>query len=248
MAALETRHLAELRFVEVTRALRALSAAYVERRGSLGEGRALDGAGKRAAFALFYAPLHFLLVHAIVHQLPEALESVQATQSPDSIVDLGCGTGAAGAAWALAYGARPSVIGLDRHPWAVQEATWTRQQFGLRGQSRVGDVARASWPRADAYLAAFTLNELAAEGREATLTRLLEQASRGARVLIVEPLAKSVTPWWRQAADRVVAAGGRSDEWRFSIPLPSVVEKLDRAAGLRHREVTGRSLWIGKAC
>src|SRR5438477_258532 len=52
MAALEARHLAQLTFSEVSRALRALSSTYVERRQKLAAGAALSGAGKRAAFAL----------------------------------------------------------------------------------------------------------------------------------------------------------------------------------------------------
>ena len=42
----------------------------------------------------------------------------------------------------------------------------------------------------------------------------------------------------------VEAAGGRADEWRFRLALPPIVAKLDRAAGLNHREITGRSLWL----
>ncbi len=49
ISALPQRHLAEFEFPEVTRALRALSSAYVERRGALARGAALDTAGKRAA-------------------------------------------------------------------------------------------------------------------------------------------------------------------------------------------------------
>ena len=30
----------------------------------------------------------------------------------------------------------------------------------------------------------------------------------------------------------------------YKQPLPAIVEKLDRAAGLDHREITGRSLWL----
>src|SRR5215471_11041261 len=93
LAALEARHLADLTFPEVSRSLRALSATYVERRDRLREGAALAGAGKRAAFALFYGPIHYLLIERIVRQLPGA--TVGAAQ----LVDLGCGTGAAGAAW-----------------------------------------------------------------------------------------------------------------------------------------------------
>src|SRR5687768_14544283 len=114
MSALEARHLANLRVAEVTRALRALSSAYVERRHAVARGATLDSHGKRAAFALFYAPLHFLVTRHVV----EALGAGGAR--PSSIVDLGCGTGAAGAAWALAAGG-VAVTGIDRHPWAVEE-------------------------------------------------------------------------------------------------------------------------------
>ena len=49
---LEARHLQELTFPEVRRALQALSALYVGGRGKLADGAALEGRGKRAAFAL----------------------------------------------------------------------------------------------------------------------------------------------------------------------------------------------------
>jgi hypothetical protein len=52
MADLEARHLADLEFREVSKALRALSSTYVERRDRLAAGAALGTAGKRAAFAL----------------------------------------------------------------------------------------------------------------------------------------------------------------------------------------------------
>src|SRR4249920_2011054 len=113
MCRLEERHLANLTFSEVSRALRALSATYVERRRRLGEGAALSGAGKRAAFALFYGPLHFLLVRHIAASLPAAARRA----SP--VVDLGCGTGAAGAGWASACETPPDLVGIDRHPWAA---------------------------------------------------------------------------------------------------------------------------------
>src|SRR5215218_8343222 len=105
IAGLEARHLADLTFPEVSRALRALSSAYVERRERLAQGAALSGAGKRAAFALFYAPLHFLLIDHVVRALPGAL------QPGATLVDLGCGTGASGAAWATACVKPPRVIG-----------------------------------------------------------------------------------------------------------------------------------------
>ncbi len=237
--ALEARHLADLTFSEVSRALRALSSTYVERRRRLTEGAALSGAGKRAAFALFYAPLHYLLVRAIVRALPEA------TLASPTLVDLGCGTGASGAAWAHACSRRPRVVGIDRHPWVLGEAARTYRTFGLAARTRQDDVVSAILPKGPALmLAAFTLNELQDAPRAALLQRLAERASKGDRVLIVEPVAGSVAPWWNKWSDIFVEAGGGKAEWRIRVELPAIVAKLDRAAGLDHRELTGRSLWL----
>jgi trans-aconitate methyltransferase len=211
----------------------------VERRQKLARGAALSGAGKRAAFALFYGPLHHLLVRHIAVNLPGATRSV----SP--LLDLGCGTGASGAAWASACVPLPRVIGIDRHPWALAEAAETYRVFGISATVRQGDAATATLPKPPtAILAAFTLNELAESAREALLPRLLERARQRDRILIVEPLAGFVAPWWHKWRAAFEAAGGRADEWRLRAELPPIVEKLDRAAGLNHREITGRSLWL----
>lgn len=241
IATLEQRHLADLQFAEVTRALRALSSTYVERRGGLREGAALSGAGKRAAFALFYGPLHFLLLRAIAAALPGAA----AVTGP--LVDLGCGTAAAGAGWAMACARPPAIIGVDRHPWAVAEANATYRVLELRGRAMSGDIGRDPLPKGRAYLAAFALNELTDEARRQLLERLYDRATHGDSVLIVEPLAKGVSPWWSRDMAPLVEAGGRTDEWRVVAPLPPIVAKLDRAAGLRHQAITGRSLWIAGA-
>jgi hypothetical protein len=234
---LEAIHLADLTFAEVARALRALSSTYVERRGRLNEGAALSGAGKRAAFALFYGPLHFLLIHHIVADL-------NATADPSTLVDLGCGTGAAGAAWATACVRAPRLLGIDRHPWAVEAAARTYRCFGLTARTWLGDLAHARWPTPAAAVAAFALNELSESSRSKVVRRLVERGRRGESVLIVEPLAGFVAPWWKETAREIEAAGGRADEWRIRVELPEIVARLDRAAGLDHREITGRSLWI----
>src|SRR5688572_17792234 len=92
LEALETRHLADLQFAEVTRALRALSVRYVQRRDRLSERGAFDSAGKRAAYALYYSPLHFMTVGLVVDALNVA------RRPRKTVLDLGCGAGAAGAA------------------------------------------------------------------------------------------------------------------------------------------------------
>jgi len=236
LAELEARHFADLTFPEVSRALRALSSAYVERRATLGSGTALSGAGKRAAFALFYAPLHFLLMRHIVRELPHA------TKIAGPLVDLGCGTGASSAAWATLCGHAPEIIATDRHPWAAEEAKRTYRAFGLRARVRMDDLERAPIPSGSTVLLAFTVNELAPDQRQRLLTRLAGHAEQGGRVLVVEPLARFVAPWWSEWQAVIETAGGRADEWRLRAPLPPLVQKLDRAAGLNHREITGRSL------
>jgi hypothetical protein len=238
--ALEARHLANLRVPEVTRALRALSSAYVERRQALARGAALDSAGKRAAFALVYAPIHFLVASHVVRALGAPV--------PRAIVDLGCGSGAAGAAWALEASPPARVTGLDRHPWAVAEARWTYRQLGIDGHARQGDAARFRAPRPDTgIVAAYVLNELADAPRETLLDVLVEAARRGSPVLILEPIARGVAPWWTAASRRIEEAGGRADEWTLDPALPSVVATLSRAAGLDHRQVKARSMFIARS-
>jgi len=240
IAALEQRHLAELTFSEVSGALRAVSSAYVERGAKLTRGAALSGAGKRAAVALFYAPLHYLIVRRIVETIPAA------TAGCRILVDLGCGTGAAGAGWAAACARAPLITGIDRNPWALAEAAWTYRGFGFESRVRRHDLATAPLPKGPALVvAAFAINELRDDARAALLPRLLERGRRGSRVLIVEPVARSAAPWWEPWCDAFLAAGGRADEWRFRTELPPIVAKLDRAARLDHRELTARSIWSG---
>jgi Methyltransferase domain len=240
IADLEARYLADLKFSEVSGALRAVSSAYVERRAKLARGAALSGAGKRAAFALFYAPIHYLIVRRIVEAIPAASPGCRA------LVDLGCGTGAAGAAWAAACAPCPRISGIDRNPWALAEARRTYRTFGLVSHVARGDFATAALPKTPAcVLAAFAVNELSDESRAALLPRLVERARRGDRVLIVEPLARFVAPWWERWCDAFVTAGGNTDEWRFRAELPPLVAKLDCAAGLDHRELTARTIRCG---
>jgi Methyltransferase domain len=239
LEAAEARYLSDLTFSELTRALRALSVRYVERRDTLAAGEALATAGKRAAFALFYGPLHLLTVQAIVRAL-DAGESPRKT-----LVDLGCGTGAAGAAWALHSGAR--IDASDVNPWALAEAQWTFHTLGLRATTRRIGIERVSWPRARAdVLAAFVLNELPSATRDLLmLPRVIEAIRHGHRVLIVEPIARRAVPWWPVWAEAIAAEGGRADEWRVRVDLPDIVRRLDRAAGLKHSELTARSLAAG---
>jgi hypothetical protein len=239
MRDLEGRHLADLRFAEVSRALKALSSTYVERRHGIQDGAALAGAGKRAAFALFYGPLHYLTIREVVRRLGAGAVGRR------TLVDLGCGTGASGAAWAGEAATLSPVVAIDRHPWAIAEAARTYRLFNVPIRTRQADLSAAGWPEtAAAFLAAFAVNELPEAARTRLLGRLVDRAGRGDAVMIVEPLARSAAPWWREWEKALTGAGGRADEWRFRADLPEVVARLDRAAGLDHRELTARTLWV----
>jgi predicted RNA methylase len=236
--ALERRHLADLTFSEVRRSVQTLSSIYIERRDRLKTGAALSGAGKRAAFALFFTPLHFLLVREIVRALNASIPR----RTP--LLDLGCGTGPAGAAWALEMGRSTIVQGIDVNSWALEECRWNYKHLGIQGATRKVDLKRFRLPAGTAVVAAFTINELEAEKRAQFLCEFLDIHRAGLPVLVVEPIARKLTGWWNDWTTKIVSAGGRADEWRFQVTLPEHLALMDRAAGLDHREITGRSLWF----
>jgi SAM-dependent methyltransferase len=236
LAELESRHLADLRFSEVTRALRALSSAYVERRETaLADHKALDGAGKRAAFALYYGPIHFLLVRHILGELG-------AVPGSGTVIDLGCGTGVAGAAVATAAAPPLPVLGIDTHPWTLEEARFTYKAFGLRADVRRGHAARTRFPAGTAFIvAAFVVNELKDDERRALMGHLRDAKKP---TLIIEPISQRISPWWNEWAAEFQQMGGRADEWRARVDAPPIVKRLAKAAGLRPEVLTARSLFL----
>lgn len=242
--ALRHRHLQELTFSEVRRALQALSSLYVQRRNKLTPHSAAGSTGKRAAFALFYGPLHFLLMQHITAALALGNRPLK------HLFEIGCGTATPAAAWALSVNPKAIITGYDLNPWAVQEARWTLQTLKLTAHIHAKDITRLSMDRlaADhphsAILAAFVINELNDAQREKYLAQLMAAKKHGAQILIVEPIAKTISPWWDQWADTFIKAGGRADAWRFRVTLPPFLRDMDKAAGLNHRELKAKSLYV----
>lgn len=245
---LRARHASALSTPELTRAIRALSARYVESRAQLPDRSPLDSAGKRAAFAIFYAPLHFLTVRAIVRALDVSRTAVS------SIVDLGCGTGVASAAWALQSRTPTSISGVDSSGWALTEASWTWRRLGLSGRTRRGDLVdgldraseatRRSSRSSGAIILGWSVNELDAGARARALAGIERAASLGHTIFVVEPIARRVSPWWDEWAAACARLGGRSDDWTFDEPLPASLAELNDAAGFGPRALSARSLWI----
>jgi hypothetical protein len=252
LKAVQSRHVQTMDRPAFLKAVRALSARYVERRNLLSERSAIDSAGKRAAFAGFFAPLHFLATDFIV-------QAMALNEAPiDSIVDLGCGTGAAGAAWAVLLPNPPRLTGVDIHPWAVSETNWSWRTLGLHGRARRGEVVGTclrlrerpgrSPLAATGIVLAWTVNELSDDARRTLLPALLDLAREGASVLVIEPIARRVAPWWNEWEATFGEARGIAREWPAGIGLasgatPSWAE-LDREAGFEREALGARCLCI----
>ena len=117
--------------------------------------------------------------------------------------------------------------------------------LGVDGRARQGDITRPQAIRgASAIVAGYVLNELPPADRERLQERLIEAAEGGVRLLVIEPVARRLVPWWPSVESHIRSiAGGRADEWRFPVDLPASLQLLDNAAGLNHRELTARSLY-----
>jgi len=236
------RHASPLSQAELRRSLRALSMRYVEGRATISSRSPLDTAGKRAAFAVFYGPLHFVTVRAIIGALSLG------DRAFDTIIDLGCGTGMASAAWALATDSQPALMGFDRNQWAVAEARWTWWALGLRGRATRTDLlaglaqVRRGRLERTAILAAWSVNELPAAARGDLLNALRLLARRGATVLVIEPIAKRAAPWWPEWETAWGEFGGRADTWTLPNDLPAALATLDREAGFDRSALKARSL------
>lgn len=246
LAALDDRHGRAFTRQDLLKAIRALSARYVERRSELPRRSALDSAGKRAAFALFYAPLHFLTTREIIAALGASPRPLR------TLVDLGCGTGVAAAAWAAAFDRRPALQGIDQLGWAVDETNWNWRTMALTGRAKRGDLVDAAERLleppdrnrldATAVLLGWSVNELDAAARRRLLPVLLELARRQVAVLVIEPIARRLTPWFDEWSDAFARAGGRSDQWRFALDLPPQLAALDRDAGFQREGLSAKTL------
>ena len=246
LASLLARYREAYSAAEFLKAVRALSARYVERRAQLPQHSPTDSAGKRAAFAAFFAPLHFLTARAIVEA------SGLGHMSIDRIVDLGCGTGAVGAAWARALTTPPAITGVDKQGWCLDEARLTWRAFSTSGRAVRGDllVTAERLARdesvADRARVGVTLgwsaNELDPPTRGRLLPVIASLVRSGHPLLLIEPLARGVSPWWDEWAAALAPSGALAQDWKFDVELPPALAAIDEAAGFRREGLGARAI------
>lgn len=237
-AFLERRFGNELTFTEIRRAIRALSDLYVHRRTRLPRGDAFDGRGKRAAYALYFAPLHACALAAAVreHDVPFPKRA--------RWLDLGCGTGAASIGLWIA-GLRPARLsGIDRSGWAIEAFAEAGRALRLDVRPRRGRVEDMAWPRTDAIVAGWALNELDAAAREEVGRRLAHAVDAGTFVCIAEPVAKRPLRWWERWVASWAPDRAREDAWALPFERPESIAAFDRAARLDHRTLRLRTLVV----
>ena len=127
LAQAEQRYLADLTRPELGRALGRFRRATSSGAGNSGSGHALDGRGKRAAFALYYAPLHFLTVREIAGRSPTAPASTSGSKPRSTEQHRRqhpyCSTSGAG----------PARLAPPGRWWRARGARNRRQRLGGRG-------------------------------------------------------------------------------------------------------------------
>ena len=231
----------DLEFREIRKGVQAIHADYLGRLSGreLGK-RALDGRGKRAAFATFYAAIHHATVQEWLVREPAFMRI-----PPKRIVDLGCGTGAVGTAVARSLGeTSPELLGLDCSTWAVAETRSTYQLFGLQGQSRRATLP-GGMPRTgagDLIVAGWSINELKDDARNGLLGELERAIKRGAYLLIFEPISQKICPWWSGWTRTLAPYGGRDSFEKFNWERPEWIRKMDKAAKMNHHILSARIL------
>lgn len=229
-----------LTFPEIRRALQALSTRYVQKRDKV-HGHDKMGLGHQAAFCLFYGALHGLIVAETLGKLTPVLQ----LPSGAKILDLGCGNGICGAVWARLTPNPGPVHGIERQKWAVTATRQTYRQMGLKGLATTGCFLKSKWPKADAILAAWALNELNTSEREKVRSRMLLHQNQGGYLFVLEPISRAISPWWEKWGQPLLDQGANRGELKLNLSLPPLLAKLDKAAGMNHRQVKVRYLVAG---
>ena len=230
----------ELTFRQIRQGVQAVQKDYLSRtRGQALPNKPLEGRAKRAAFATFYAAIHFRTVQGWLEAHPFDSHS-----GLKRIFDLGCGTGAVGSAIALGLQPHPEVKGLDRSAWAVAEARETYRAFGLQGTAKritlPGGLPRGV--QGELMVAGWSINELDDAARSRLLPAIGAALDRGAGLLIFEPISERISPWWPSWQSTLSQWGTEESKIKIQWERPDWIARMDKAARMDHRILSARVL------
>ena len=184
-------------FAVVKRAAAALSAGYREGQAARPSVR-LTSAERTVGYLVTRMPATYAAAHAVLSELRERLGGATSATMPDSVLDIGAGTGAA------------SLAARECFPEA-RTFTMVERDAGLAAAARewlpgarlvMDDVTHmATLPRHDLVIAAYALGELSAP-----VAAMLWQAARVALV-VIEPGTPRGSSLIRRIREQLLAAG-----------------------------------------
>jgi ribosomal protein RSM22 (predicted rRNA methylase) len=192
------------------RSVERLIEAY--RSGTTPKSPILANSADAAAYAAYRMPATYSAVAAALAGLPPRYR-------PETLLDLGGGTGAA--AWAVAT-AYPEIAGIT----IADQAESALAQGAALALGAAAPVLRgAAWRRwvlgepvpaaADLVTVSYVLGELTAAGRETLLTAAVEATTARGALVIVEPGTPAGYDRVLSARSRLIAAG-----WQIAAPCP----------------------------
>ena len=151
-------------------------------------------------------------------------------------------------------GAHPTKC-IDENAWALGEALWNWRALGLDGRTRRADLVTAAAKIGTegrrgrigppAIVLGWAVNELAPAARGRLLSELTTLVERGSALLLIEPIARTLTPWWAEWVERLSPHGAESHDWKFDIALPGRLAEIDHEAGFRREGLSARTLSCG---
>lgn len=72
----------------------------------------------------------------------------------------------------------------------------------------------------------------------------MEAVDRHASFLLIEPLARGVSPWWDDWVSALRPHGAVAGDYKFDVEVPPLIGELADSAGLSAGPLGARVLWV----
>lgn len=220
-------------------AIQAASRNYTSQRQRLSQSVAPSPAIQLAQHG-YYGVMHALIVQAIA-----AYFHIQ--QWPfQRLIDIGCNTGVAGLTLCAQLPTITSYIGLEPQRWAAKKAKQFQLACAIPGKIFSGTGLTWQPQKGDLILLSFVLNEMTESQRKVLHSKLLHHLEKGAGILIIEPIARHITPWWDSWLQSFLPWSYSQANLQKAWPVqtPQMWFESHHGAGFHHQRWKARSLWI----